>query len=260
MQTKSILAKTAVVISLCALCSSVFAAPTSKSLTKSEELYPQGWTVGDQIKFKKGTTASLNDNGAVISGVLASDTYLRPQGWQRIINDYYFVSAYTNRSPFFPRYYRYWNNNSTYNIALSSYGHISYKGGTAVTFSEQGTVLNGTIADETTVGLGSEKYGFIAFKSGTILDFYNDGAVKKGTLAEDTKLRPVGWQNNAVDMENAGFVEFKGKSIVSFTPDGEVTNCTIKEPLKWKDNGVEIELPGGSIINFTEQGAAIVKE
>ena len=67
MQTKSILAKTAVVISLCALCSSVFAAPTSKTLTKSEELYPQGWTVGDQIKFKKGTTASLNDNGAVIS-------------------------------------------------------------------------------------------------------------------------------------------------------------------------------------------------
>lgn len=53
MQTKSILAKTAVVISLCALCSSVFAAPTSKTLTKSEELYPQGWTVGDQIKFKK---------------------------------------------------------------------------------------------------------------------------------------------------------------------------------------------------------------
>lgn len=51
-----------------------------------------------------------------------------------------------------------------------------------MTFSEQGTVLNGTIADETTVGLGSEKYGFIAFKSGTILDFYNDGAVKKGTL------------------------------------------------------------------------------
>ena len=51
MQTKSILAKTAVVISLCALCSSVFAAPTSKTLTKSEELYPQGWTVGDQIKL-----------------------------------------------------------------------------------------------------------------------------------------------------------------------------------------------------------------
>ena len=61
MQTKSILAKTAVVISLCALCSSVFAAPTSKTLTKSEELYPQGWTVGDQIKFKKGIGIRISD-------------------------------------------------------------------------------------------------------------------------------------------------------------------------------------------------------
>ena len=52
MQTKSILAKTAVVISLCALCSSVFAAPTSKGLTKSEELYPQGWTVGSLLSHQ----------------------------------------------------------------------------------------------------------------------------------------------------------------------------------------------------------------
>lgn len=62
-----------------------------KTLTKSEELYPQGWTVGDQIKFKKGTTASLNDNGAVISGVLASDTYLRPQGWQAVLLTIYIL-------------------------------------------------------------------------------------------------------------------------------------------------------------------------
>lgn len=260
MQTKKILAKTAIVLSLCAFCGSVFAAPAAKTLTKNEELYPQGWSVGDQIKFKKGTTASLNDNGAVVSGVLASDTYLRPQGWQRIINDYYFVSAYTNRIPFFPRYYRYWNNNSTYNIALSSYGHIRYKGGTAATFSEQGTVLSGTIADETTIGLGENEYGFVAFKSGTTLDFYDNGAVKMGTLAEDTKLRPVGWQNNAIDMENAGFVEFKAKSTVSLTPAGEVTSCTTKEALKWKNNGLEIELPANTVINFSEQGAVAVTE
>ena len=116
------------------------------------------------------------------------------------------------------------------------------------------------MANDITIGIGDNQYGFVTLKSDSIVGFYDDGAVKMGTLAEDTKLRPVGWQNNAVDMENAGFVEFKGKSIVSFTPDGEVTNCTVKEPLKWKDNGVEIELPGGSIINFTEQGAAIVKE
>lgn len=60
-----------------------------------------------------------------------------------------------------------------------------------MTFSEQGTVLNGTIADETTVGLGSEKYGFIAFKSGTILDFYNDGAVKRGLWQKILNCDPL---------------------------------------------------------------------
>lgn len=42
----------------------------------------------------------INDSGAVISGTLANDTFLRPQGWQRIINDYYFISAYTNGGNF----------------------------------------------------------------------------------------------------------------------------------------------------------------
>ena len=81
-----------------------------------------------------------------------------------------------------------------------------------------------------------------------------------GTLAEDTKLRPVGWQNNAIDMENAGFVEFKAKSTVSLTPAGEVTSCTTKEALKWKNNGLEIELPANTVINFSEQGAVAVTE
>ena len=85
MQPKNILTKAAVIISLCAFCGSVFAAPTSKNLTKNEELYPQGWSVGEQVKFKRGTTVSLNEKGAVVTGALASDTYLRPQGWERVI-------------------------------------------------------------------------------------------------------------------------------------------------------------------------------
>lgn len=256
MQTKNILAKVVLVLSLCTFCGSVFAAPSSKTLAKNEELHPQGWSVGDQIKFKKDTTVQLNEEGTVISGVLASDTYLRPQGWQRIINDYYFVSAYTDRSPFFPRYRRYWNNNSTYSIAMSSYGHIRYQGGTAVTFSKQGNVLSGTVADETTVSLGEQQYGFIAFKSDTILDFYDNGAVKMGTLSEDTKLRPVGWRNNAAVLESAGFVECKAKKTVSLTPTGEVISCTLKEALKWKNNGSDIDLPANSAVRFSESGAA----
>ena len=123
-RVKNILLKTAIIISLCIFGGSTFAAPVNKILTKNEELFPQGWSVGDQVKFKKGTMASLNENGSLVTGVLANDTYLRPQGWQRIINDYYSVAAYTERSFFLPRYYRYWNNSGTYNIALPSSGHI----------------------------------------------------------------------------------------------------------------------------------------
>ena len=260
MQAKDVLSKMAVILSLFAFCGSAFAAPASKTLTKNEELYPQGWSVGEQVKFAKGTTVSLNEKGAVITGVLANDTYLRPQGWQRIINDYYLVSAYTDRGFFFPRYYRYWNNGTTYNMALPSYGHIRYQDGTEVTFSEQGTVLSGIIDDETTVGIGEGQYGFVAFQSGSVLAFYDNGAVKTGTLSEDTKLRPVGWQNNVRDMENAGFVEFKAKSVINLTPTGEVTSGRLKKTLKWKNEGQEIELPANKVINFTEQGAVAAAE
>ena len=64
---------------------------SSRMLDKNTELHPQGWSVGETIKFKKKTAVRLNDIGEVISGTLADDTYLRPQGWQRIINDNYFV-------------------------------------------------------------------------------------------------------------------------------------------------------------------------
>ena len=255
MQPKNVLSKAAVIISLCAFCGSVFAAPLSKTLIKNEELYPQGWSVGEQVKFKKGTTVSLNEKGAVVTGVLASDTYLRPQGWERVINDYSLVSSYAG-SIFTPH----WIHGGTiYNMAVPSYGHIRYQDGTAVTFSEQGTVLSGTIAEETTVGIGEGQYGFVVFRKDSELHFYDNGAVKKGTLAEDTKLHPVGWQNNATDMENAGFVEFKEKSVVNLTPTGEVTSCKLKKALKWKNEGQEIELPANKVINFKEQGATVTE-
>ena len=95
-------------------------ADSSRMLDKNTELHPQGWSVGETIKFKKKTAVRLNDIGEVISGTLADDTYLRPHGWQRIINDNYFVSAYTGGA-WFPRHHRYWPG-SVYNIALPSYG------------------------------------------------------------------------------------------------------------------------------------------
>ncbi|MDD4085505.1 MAG: hypothetical protein GX084_05095 [Acholeplasmataceae bacterium] len=256
MQAKNMLAKVAVIMSLCAFCGSVFAAPTSKTLTKNEELYPQGWSVGEQVKFKKGTTVSLNEKGAVVNGVLASDTYLRPQGWQRVINDYSLEAAYAASSFFSPH----WIHGGTiYNMAVPSYGHIRYQDGTAVTFSEQGTVISGTIAEEATVGIGEGQYGFVVFKKDSELHFYDSGAVKTGTLSEDTKLHPVGWQNNAIDRSNAGFAEFKAKSVINLTVTGEVMSGTLKKALQWKNEGQEIELPVNKVSNFTEQGAAVTE-
>ena len=38
------------------------------TLDKDTKLVPQGWTVADDIKFKKNTVVKLNDDGQVIEG------------------------------------------------------------------------------------------------------------------------------------------------------------------------------------------------
>ena len=69
------------------------------TLDKDTKLVPQGWTVADDIKFKKNTVVKLNDDGQVIEGVLASATYLRPAGWKSLASNYYYVER---SAPFFP--------------------------------------------------------------------------------------------------------------------------------------------------------------
>lgn len=260
MLNKKIFMQMTLILCLATFASAVFAEPVSKKLSKNEELYPQGWSVGDQVKFKKNTVVMLNDSGTVMNGVLANDTFLRPQGWQRIINDYYFISAYTNGGNFFPRHYRYWNNSNLYSIALPSYGHVRYKGGTTVSFSAEGTVTSGTVANDITIGIGDNQYGFVTFKSDSIVDFYDNGAVKSGTLAEDTKLRPVGWEKNIIDNENAGFIEFKAKTEINFSIDGYVLKGTPKKALLWKNNGIDSTFRADEVVEFTEQGVASAAE
>lgn len=238
---------------LCFSVSSLAMADSSRALDKNTELHPQGWSVGETIKFKKKTSVRLNDMGEVISGTLADDTYLRPQGWRRVINDNYFVSAYTGGA-WFPRHHRYWPG-SVYNIALPSYGHLRYKDNTAVTFSTQGNVLSGTVASKATLSIGEGQYGFVTFADNSILEFYDNGAVKMGTLNEDTQLRPVFWQQNMADNSNAGFVEFKKDTRIYFDENGLVTSGTIKEAAPWKTGGKVIMLAEKTEYKFTESGA-----
>lgn len=227
----------------------------TKTLTKDTKLHPQGWAVGDVLEFKKGTVLTTNDLGEVISGTLKEDTFLQPRGWERVINDYYYVTAYTNISPFFSRYHRIFPDRS-YNIAIPGYGHLLYKGGNPVTFNLDGEVLSGTLADTATVRLVAGKYGFVTFKENTVLSFYASGAVKSGVLDTDTSLRPAGWQKNHVLDEEAGFVKFSAKKAIVFNEAGEVTAGTLKETLKWRSAaGETVEFPARTAVRFDEQGA-----
>lgn len=214
-------------------------------LDKDTSLVPQGWSVADDdLKFKKDTTAELNINGELVKGTLKSDSYLRPTGWKNIINDYYMTE--TNHL-FFPRFF--YPIRTYSNLALPAYGHIRYKGNTAITFNEQGLVIEGIIDEPVTISLQNNKYGFISFKEGTLLTFNNTGDIISGTLDKDTKLRPLGWEKNL--NTNAGFIEFKKDKKVTFTKNGYVESGTLKNTIQWKkSDDSTITLLKNTLIQF----------
>ncbi len=231
----------------------------TKTLPRDTKLHPQGWAVGDLLEFKKGTILTTNDLGEVISGTLKDDTFLQPCGWERVINDYHYISAYANIDPFFSRFHRSLVER-TYNIAIPGYGHLRYKGGAPVTFSEQGEVISGTIAELATVRLVAGKYGFLTFKENTVLSFYDSGVIRSGVLDEDTNLRPVGWKANLFASDSAGFVKFKAKQAIEFNENGEVTTGTLKEMANWRSTeGEAVEFPANTVVHFNDQGAVMEK-
>lgn len=215
-------------------------------LAKDTPLVPQGWSVANaNLEFKKDTSAQLNDDGQVITGVLDADTYLRPAGWRYLINDCYLTTSTNIFGPPFFHHPPVRNN-----IVLPTYQHLRYKGNTAVTFDANGCVLSGTIDDAATLQLQPDKYGFVTFKAGTRLTFYPAGTVASGTLAKDYRLRPSGWQANINGLAG-GFLEFKSGSDIEFTADGLVSTGTLKKAAFWTqpDNTV-IQLPKNIPIVF----------
>lgn len=215
------------------------------TLDKDTKLVPQGWTVADDIKFKKNTNATLNTNEQVVEGVLASDTYLRPTGWKNLVSNYYYVES---SAAFYPP--RFFFHPFRPGLLIPADGHVRFMGNKSITFAEDGTVLSGTIDNDVVLQLSERGYGFVRFKNDTVLTFYNDGKIKSGTLAESTKLRPVGWQNNLSD-ESAGFLEFKNGSTINFDEDGLVTYGTLNKKTLWHQaDGVEKELAAKTAVVF----------
>ncbi len=233
----------------------------TRTLSTDTKLHPQGWSVGDFIKFRKNTVVSLNEMGEVVSGTLDKDTLLPPRGWERVINDYYSTTVHADISPYFHRFsYRPFMGRD-YNVIIPGYGHLLYKGGSVVTFSEQGDIITGTIADKATIRLVAGKYGFVTFKSGTVLTFFADGAVQSGVLDEDTHLRPVGWKGLLTGDESAGYIKFSKDKTITFNEAGEVVAGTIKEAATLPaDKGAGQEFPAGSLVVFDELGASTSRD
>lgn len=225
-------------------------------LEKNTALVPQGWSVADEdIKFKKGTAAELNENGEVVSGVLSGSAYLRPAGWKNVINDYYYAQT---AGPFFPRFF---HPPIRFGVLVPTYGHVLYQKDGMVVFAGDGTVLSGYTGEKVTVSLQEGKYGFVTFKSGTLLKFDAQGRIVSGLLAADTLLRPDGWQTGAADKTSAGFLKFKKNKNVSFTPEGLVGSGTLKKETQWRQpDGSLITLPAGKLVLFSGGRAEAISE
>lgn len=220
------------------------------TLDKDTKLVPQGWTVADDIKFKKNTVVKLNDDGQVIEGVLASATYLRPAGWKSLASNYYYVER---SAPFFPP--RFFYHPYRPGLVIPADGHVRYMGNKSVIFAKDGTVLSGVIDNDVILQLSDNGYGFVRFKNDNLLTFDANGRVISGTLAEATKLRPLGWQHNLQD-ESAGFVEFKSGTGITFDATGLVTNGSLNKKTLWQNaDGSTKELEAKAPVAFTADGA-----
>ena len=228
----------------------------TKTLQKDANYHPQGWSIGGFIKFRGNTTVRLNEQEEVISGTLYEDTFLPFRSWERETNDVYSIDVYHDIG--FRRFYHRPFIERDYTVTVSGNGGLLLKGGTVVTFSEQGDVRSGTIAEKTTVRLVAGKNGFITWKANTVLTFYPSGTVLSGTLNEDTYLRPVGWKNLLSGDGAAGYIKFSKGKTVQFTEAGEVTLGTLADAATLIATGGERKpFPAGTAVEFNEIGAAV---
>ena len=242
---------TAFCLAACLILASNAALAKTITLDKDTKLVPQGWTVADDdLKFKKNTSVTLNEDGQVVQGVLAKAAYLRPAGWKNLVSNYYYVES---SAGFFPP--RFFYHPFRPGLIIPADGHVRYMSNKPVNFAADGTVSSGTIDNDVVLQLSDKGYGFVRFKNDTELTFYADGKIKSGTLAEATRLRPLGWQHNLQD-ESAGFIEFKSGCAISFDELGLVTNGSLNKKVLWyKADGSPQELVAKAPVEFTAEGA-----
>lgn len=213
------------------------AALITKKLDEDTKLVPPGvMSVGSIPVFKKGTTVTLNENGEVIEGTLASDPWLNCVSFQFDEDG--------------KHYFR-------------QYGYV-FRPGTKVTFNNKGEVVKGTFShNDNRVGIevpisGRSK---IKLRPLTEVTFHTNGVLARGTIDEYSGiyLRPIGWQQIRNSTDNTGgFVKFDCGTIIELNDKGEVTKGTLKNDTKLiSADGNPKVYEAGTAIEFNDIGAVV---
>ncbi len=212
----------------------VNAAPITKILEEDTKLVPPGLMAIDSIPvFKKGTTVTLNDNGEVIEGTLASDPWL---------NCVALLYEENGR-----RYFR-------------QYGYV-FREGTKVLFNNKGEVVKGTFSHNHNIKIAVPINGrsYIMLRPLTEATFHLNGVLASGTidLYAKTHLRPVGWRQINNSDNPGGFVQFKDGTLIELNDKGEVIKGTLNKDSKLLSPGGTKVYEEGTTVEFDDKGTVI---
>jgi hypothetical protein len=190
-------------------CASASATTITKMLEEDTKLVPPGLMAVNSIPvFKKGTMVTLNENGEVIEGTLASDPWLNC------------VSLL------------YEENGRRYFI---QYGYV-FREGTKVLFNNKGEVVKGTFSHnhQIQIAVPINSRSKIVLRPLTEVSFHPNGVLAQGTidLYAKTYLRPVGWQQINNSDNPGGFVQFGDGTVIELNDKGEVTKGTLNKDTK----------------------------
>lgn len=165
------------------------------------------------IGFKAGTVPKLNDNGKVISGTLANDTYLNLPGG---INGIGFKAGTVVKFNDMGKVISGTLSHDTF-LNTGDMSGIGFKAGTVAIFNSKGKVINGTLLHLTYLNLPGGIKG-IGFKEGTLVTFNDMGKVINGTLSNDIYLNSPG---NGINL--------KAGTNVTFNENGKVINQRLEK-------------------------------
>ncbi|MDT8901596.1 hypothetical protein [Anaeroselena agilis] len=219
------------------------AAPSTRTLDEDTLITPPGVIAahGDWgIKFKKGTVVTLNENGEVLEGTLASSVRL----------------PCVAGGPFYYTWIPYGG------IELKPNRLLDFKAGTRVTFNGKGEVIKGTVTGNF-IEIPVSQTDYIRLSDNTEVSFHENGMIATCTLNYKTYLRPVGWRqimnvNNTSTELLPGLVQFRKETRLVLNDKCEVIKGTLNKDTKLLSPSGYIKVyEAGTTVEFDDKGVVV---